>query len=236
MSSRSIRPYAGVSADARRAERRARLIETGLDLVGTEGWQATTVRAVCARARLTPRYFYENFADRDELLVAVFDQVVAEAAQATVEAYTRAPEDARAKTHAVIATFVELLTDDPRKGRVAFVEAIGSEPLMRRRMAAVGMFARIVGDHLRAFRNAPDLADPIIDHAALLLIGGLTELLIAWLGGSLDITRDQLIEDCTELFYATGDAAIRLAFERKPTATSPVRSPRSGAVPRRVRS
>ena len=38
----------------RRAERRALLVEAAFDLLGTEGWGGTTVRAVCHAARLNP--------------------------------------------------------------------------------------------------------------------------------------------------------------------------------------
>lgn len=44
-------------------------------MLGTDGWQATTVRGICERARLNPRYFYESFSGLDELLVAVFDRI-----------------------------------------------------------------------------------------------------------------------------------------------------------------
>ena len=41
--------------------------------MGTEGAAAATMRATCREAALTERYFYESFANRDELLVAVLD-------------------------------------------------------------------------------------------------------------------------------------------------------------------
>src|SRR3954454_21644583 len=72
------RVYGGLAADERSAQRRARLLEAGLDLLGSEGWAATTVTAVCTRARLTPRDFYESFRDRYELVVAICDGIVAE--------------------------------------------------------------------------------------------------------------------------------------------------------------
>src|SRR5256885_16518468 len=74
------RRYAGASAVERRDERRARLLAAGLDALGTDGYAGATVRGVCARARLTPRYFYESFDDLDALLVAVFAEVAAPAA------------------------------------------------------------------------------------------------------------------------------------------------------------
>ncbi|WP_434090437.1 TetR family transcriptional regulator [Nocardia beijingensis] len=39
-----------------------------LDLIGESGAAGVTMRGVCRRAGLTTRYFYENFATRDELL------------------------------------------------------------------------------------------------------------------------------------------------------------------------
>ena len=60
----ATRTYGGVTAGQRRATRRAALIEAALDLFAEEGARAVSKRAVCARARLNDRYFYEHFTDR----------------------------------------------------------------------------------------------------------------------------------------------------------------------------
>ncbi len=207
--------YAGVGARERQAARRARLLEAALDLLGREGWQGTTVRAICARARLTPRYFYESFADREELLLALFDQVASEAAAAVLAAVTAGPpDDARANARAAIAAFVELVTDDPAKARLLFVEATGSERLARRRSETLRMFAGLVTAQARDFYAMADASDPLGELTGLMLAGGLAETLLAWLGGGLQITREHLIEDCTELFVATGETAVALVRAR----------------------
>jgi AcrR family transcriptional regulator len=206
--------YGGVSAEERRARRREQLLDAGLDLLGTEGWSATTMTAVCARAGLTERYFYESFADREALLIGVFDRVTAEAATAVLAAIEASPREARARSRAAIAAFVELMTDDPRKGRVAFVEAMGSEALMRRRYDTIRTFAGLLSDQARDFYGIPDDADQLVALTSFLLVGGLAEALMAWLGGGLDASREQLIEDCTDLFVATGEAAVGIARRR----------------------
>jgi AcrR family transcriptional regulator len=211
---KSSRPYAGVDAGERRAARRARLMEAALDLLGREGWQATTVRAICSQARLTPRYFYESFADRDELLLALFDELAREAAEHVLEAVVSAEHDARAKAGAAIAAFVGLVTDDPRKARVLFVEAMGSEPLARRRFETVRMFARLVAEQGREFYGLEGNDGALVDTTALMLVGGLAETLLSWLDGSLHVTREQLIEDCTDLFVVTGEGALGLTQAR----------------------
>jgi AcrR family transcriptional regulator len=206
--------YGGVDAVDRRAERRGRLLGAALELLGTEGWHAVTVRAVCAGAKLTPRYFYESFVDRDELLVALFDQVAQEGAAAVLDAVSHAPAESRAKAHAAISAFVELVTDDPRKARVLFVEAMGSEPLTRRRFETLRMFAQLLAAQARDFYGMDDVADPFVEESALMLVGGLAEILLGWLDGIIHVTREQLIEDCTALFVTTGEGAVRLVQGR----------------------
>ena len=88
-----VRPYRGVSADERRAQRRAQLVEAALDVLGDAGLARTTMTEVCARAGLTERYFYESFGDRDELLIAVFDAITEETNDAALAALEAAPPD-----------------------------------------------------------------------------------------------------------------------------------------------
>ncbi len=215
MSPRTTGYYGGLSAEERRSSRRTRLLEAVLELLGVEGSQGATVRSVCARAGLTPRYFYESFEDLDAAIVAAFDDVVAEATTAVLEAAQQAPADARAKARAAIGAFVELLTDDPRKARLLFVEAIGSERLIRRRFETLRMFAALVAEQAREFygRRSPD--DPLTDLSALMLTGGLAETLLAWLDGTLALSREELIESCADLFVATGEIGVGLARARR---------------------
>jgi hypothetical protein len=40
------------------------------------------------------------------------------------------------------------------------------------------------------------------------------ELVLAWLDGRIDVSRDQLVDDATALFLALGEAAAEVAAER----------------------
>jgi AcrR family transcriptional regulator len=195
------RPYRGVSADDRRAVRRARLIEAGLELLGERGWQGTTVRAVCAEAGLTERYFYESFAGRDELLAGVFDRVASEAAEGVLRAVEAAPHDARAKAHAAIGAFVEMLTDDPRRARAMLLESFSDAALRERRAEAIRGFAHLVSEQAQSFYEEP-IAVEDAELTALALVGGLAELLVGWLDGTIEVPRERLVDHCTELFVA----------------------------------
>lgn len=114
-----IRPYGGVQARDRIAERRGRLLDAGLELLGGSDDAADlTVRAVCAEAGITARYFYESFADKDALVAAVFDRVVADIAATTQAAVAAAPPEEQ--NRAGIANLVRAVAEDARVGRLLF--------------------------------------------------------------------------------------------------------------------
>jgi AcrR family transcriptional regulator len=202
------RVYQGLPADERRALRRARLLEAGLELLGHEGWQATTVTAVCERARLTPRYFYESFGSRDELVVAIFDSIVGEVAGEVSDRLAAGSPEIEDLIRANIAAWVEVASEDPRKGRVAFVEALGSEALMRRRLDATRRFAGILGEQARAAHDVRARDRRALDLACLVVAGGLIETMIEWLEGGLDRPAEQVVEDYTAVCAASLRAAL----------------------------
>lgn len=205
----ATRPYGGVSADDRRAERRARLIEAGLELLGERGWAGTTVRGVCAEAGLSERYFYESFGDRDRLLAAIFDRVASEAAGAIVAAVEAAPHDADAKARAAIDAFVRLLADDPRRARAILVESLGNAALQERRAEAFRSFAALISEKARSFFGADAVSEVDAELTSVALVGGLAELVIRWLDGSLAVSRERLVDHCAKLFVVSAQVTSR---------------------------
>ena len=123
---RASRPTSGASSAA------PALIETALDCLHADGLAGVSVRSVCARARLTPRYFYESFADLDELLVAAVDAVTDEvAAQAVAARGRRAPDDLRRRCGRRSTPGYGVVAADPRKATAMLVAAAGHGPLRR---------------------------------------------------------------------------------------------------------
>jgi hypothetical protein len=106
------------------------------------------------------------------------------------------------------------MTDDPRKGRVAFVEAMGSEALMRRRLDTLQEFADLVSEYARETYQLSGAEVKTAQLTAQVLVGGLTEALMAWLDGRLRVSRERLVEHCAELFVAAADTSARRAFAR----------------------
>ncbi|MFF3288708.1 TetR family transcriptional regulator [Streptomyces sp. NPDC003023] len=80
------RRYGGRGAAERQQERRSRLVDAGLEVFGTVGYAAASVRQLCREAGLTERYFYESFQGREELLRAVYDRLIEEVETAAFSA------------------------------------------------------------------------------------------------------------------------------------------------------
>lgn len=206
--------WAGLAPDDRRAERRTLLLDAGLELLGTEGWGGTTVRGVCQAARLNPRYFYESFEDLDALLLAVHDRLVAQLGEAVLAAIDAAGDDARAQVRAALRCIFAFVDDDPRRGRVLYVEALGHEALNRRRIESGHSLVALVEQAGAQRRGRPRPGERVARLTAALLVGGTAELVAAWLDGRLAGDRQQLIDDATELFLAMGDRAATIAASR----------------------
>ena len=204
----TTRTYAGLSSGARRAQRRARLVEAGLDLAGTDGLAGTTMKGVCRRAGLTERYFYESFDDLDGLLLAVFDHVAGLAAQTLIDAVAGASGGPRHKAQDAVEALVALVTDDPRIARFAFVESLGTATLRERRQAAQTTLAALVAAQWREHQGISD-PDGGLELDAILLAGGLAEAIVAWLQGTLPVSREELIRRSVSHWVAVAGAHER---------------------------
>jgi len=207
--------WAGVPAEERQAERRAQLLAAGLELLGTEGDAATTVRAVCQRARLNPRYFYESFADRDELLLGVYDHVVAELAAAVAEAIAPLEGDPVAGVRAGIDTIVRFVAADPRRAKVLYNEALGNEALNRRRIDTNHALMEQLVAMSRDQREVNPVSERVASVGAAVAVGGLSELILAWLEGRIDIEIEQLVDDAVAMFLAIGETAARIGSGKR---------------------
>jgi AcrR family transcriptional regulator len=210
--------WRGIPLDERQAERRRMLVDTAFDLLGTVGVAGTTVRGVCEAAGFNPRYFYESFEDLDDLLVAVFDRTSQEGLEVILGAVAETTgDDALTTTRAVMGGFLRFITDDPRRAQVLYVAGLGNEALARRRLEAMLGMADLFGNR-RADDDAPGADDPVVKVAASMVVGSMSELVITWLHGRLEMDLDQLIDDGSKLFVALGEAAAAVAESRAPAA------------------
>ena len=192
------RTWAGTTLDDRKAQRREQLVAAGLDLLGTEGSAAVSVRAVCRHAKLTERYFYESFTDREELVVAIYEYVGEQAKQVLVDAVRDALSPTKGAEDAVRA-FVELIVDDPRRGRVLLLAPLTDPALTRRGLHLLPAFAALVGKQLsRGDETERQLV-------SIGLVGALSNVFIAYLDGTLRVSHERLVAHCVRLVLGADD-------------------------------
>ncbi|MFI6027434.1 TetR/AcrR family transcriptional regulator [Amycolatopsis magusensis] len=188
------RTWGGTTLTDRKAARRAQLIEAGIDLLGAQAGPAISVRAVCRHAKLTERYFYESFADRDEVVLAVYEHVGQAARQVLIDAVEASSPEPEERARAAVTAFVELIIDDPRQGRVLLLAPLSDPALSSRGVELLPAFAALVRGQL-----PPGSAEVDRDMTAIGLVGALANLFIAYLGGLLEVSREHLIDHCVRL-------------------------------------
>ncbi|BBX20110.1 transcriptional regulator [Mycolicibacterium duvalii] len=216
MTETSGRSYGGLTADSRRLQRRARLLETAIDAIAVNEWRAFTVDRLCAGAGLNKRYFYESFASLDEVATAVVDTIADEVRTATMGAIAEtAAEPLEQQARAAVTALVRTLVDDPRRGRI-LLGGVASSPVLHDHREAVmqGLTAVLVG-HARTIHDVELEKDPLAKVAPAFIVGGTADAILAYLDGRADISVEDLVTCLTTLWLITGNGAAEVARLRK---------------------
>ena len=194
-----VRPYRGVSAVDRRAERRARLKSACLDVVSERGVPEVTVEAVSVRAGLTKRYFYENYTDLDALLGELIDDVFTELVEEILRALASEGDDLGRRARTIVSCLIDFLARDSRRARL-YVEAPGQATLRARREEAYRTYTRLLLDQLPVDPHARD--SPRRALAALMVVAGVTEAAVTWLRGTVPLDRHEIVDELTRVMVA----------------------------------
>lgn len=166
------RLYGGQSQEARVAERREKLMQAAAKLYGAAGTTGVSVTAICAEAGLTPRYFYESFASREALLLAVFRQVCEHLVFDVTEAIDRKAQIDGSLADSALTAFFRLLSEHPDLARVFLVETDHHDPEMLK--VGRGMLDQLAG------LIAPDVTDPLARVGAM---GAVLRMARFWIEG-----------------------------------------------------
>lgn len=162
-------------------------------LFGTRDYEQVTVADVCAGARVSKRYFYEHFTDREDLLLIVHREqnhwLLAQVAGAAPRQAATAEEFLRPMMRTLIAKLVE----DPERARVIYVNA----PRMETRRRGVlredaQHFAPLVNRFVGTTTDKRRL-----ERTLLALIAGISEVIIDWISRGMAEDPDELAEHLT---------------------------------------
>lgn len=202
------RRYSGLAAEERISTRKAAILAAALELFGTQGYPATSVKDICREAGLTERYFYESFRDREASLTAVYAVLVAELRSATLAAIESAGDVTDVIARSALAAFIGYLTDDPRRARLIMIEVVGVSPgLEQGRHRVMAEFAELV---IEVWVASTEINAPTEQHRliAVALVGAVNHLLVDWLHTGRRQSPAVLVDACAMLFSAAGDRLI----------------------------
>lgn len=196
--------YGGMNATLREEERRKKLIEAGLEAFGTKGYAKTSIKTICALAGLTERYFYESFLNKEDLLRAVYRELIEEEKSAALEAL-QDPQiiPGEAASHA-IRMFYERFQQDPRKAQTQLFEVLGvSLSIDHEYQNAMRILADMVKIFLcRAFPGIrPEALSSIIPTG---LAGSIILICQEWVLDGFVTPLDEIIAQMMDIFFAVG--------------------------------
>jgi AcrR family transcriptional regulator len=152
---------------------RDRILLAALEIFGTKGFDAATVKELVAAAAVSRATFYKLFADLRACLIALEEEVLAWLAQQVREAAAGEAGDWPAAVTAVTRRLVELMREDPRLARLC-----GAELLYRGAEARARLEAALdqLAEGLRPGRaerpwgkNLPPLLEVVLVRGALSL-------------------------------------------------------------------
>lgn len=191
---------------------RQRLHAAVLEATAAEGYRATTVRKVIARAGISRRTFYELYRDLDDCYLAAYVEATEDAERNAAAACAVEGSPAQ-RLEAGLAAVLELCASEPQVAKACIVEVLAAGPAARERRAALHerlaeSVAGLLGPAGDADRPATVAAPPARDdpaghgrrHARLrarVLVGGVNELVY-----------DRLLRDDPESLRGIADQIV----------------------------
>ena len=198
------RAYAGESQAERVARRRQQFLDAGLQVFGTTGYRTATVRLLCRQAELTDRYFYESFANTEDLLVAVYEREFDHLQHVVVAALAdeAAMRDPMVAVERALNAVFEMASE-PRVARVCWLEVLGVSARVdgvytrniERFAALVVAFAR------QQFSTSTDTIDEAESRMlGIAMIGAVSQPVTHWLLGGYQEDRATMVAATSRVF------------------------------------
>jgi AcrR family transcriptional regulator len=231
---RVVRTRNGLTPEQRRRQRRQALIEAGLDLFGTKGYNSTSVEEICRTAYVSTRNFYEEFENREALLWNLVYQTMAEAydalrrtgpddsaptcpSESTRVARTPSPVyGSSPELRGRISRMVHAFVDDPRRARLVFVECRGMSLLQEyRRRAAQQAFAQLLGEILEERGAYIAVNESARGMFSLAIVGAVDLVLSDWVLQPERPSTDELIASLSEVIGWMGSGAVTRSGDRR---------------------
>jgi AcrR family transcriptional regulator len=204
---RISRKHKGVDVEVRQQERRQKLFEAGLELLGTKGFHTTTVREVCTAAGLSERYFYESFASLGALFEAIYQdmhiKLLGQLMSTFVASRSDPSPDVIKTARAAVAGWLSYMKEDPRRARILLIDAMSANDRSQRNALAA------TRDYVATIQTFVEMLFPEVSKMALtprmlaaMLFGACIHAAREWLRDDMSMPVEVVTEHLTTVFKA----------------------------------
>ncbi len=170
---RPRKPAGSIAREQARLRQRGRLAIAMVDAIGADGYRATRVADVIARAGVSRKTFYENFENKEECLLWTFDVIAAELARRLEEAF-RETDGWRERIEAAITALFGSAIDNPGALRLSLLEIAAVGPAgIERRERSLKRYERFLHDALTLAPGEGTIPDLVLKA----IIGGFNRVL-----------------------------------------------------------
>jgi AcrR family transcriptional regulator len=210
----SVRPlrrhYGGKAASDRSDERRRKLLAAGLELFGTQGYAATSVKSLCTEAGLTERYFYESFRNREDIFMVVAGRSAAGLARQLAPLMQRPPDNVQDQVRDGLQIVFQWFRDDPRRARVQLIEPLTIGPQMTE------LYRQVTGGFILMLRDmalkwfGPALQAQQLDAQLLstAMVGAVVEMTKAWVLEACPQPVEEMVRNAMAIYTAFSEKLI----------------------------
>jgi AcrR family transcriptional regulator len=131
--------------EVRQSVQRTRLLEAAAGVFARAGYADASAEAIAREAGMSKATFYEHFDNKEECILALFDQAASETLEAMAKAVSAAGHDSRKRMEAGAKAFLEMLAEHPNESQTLLVEIIGAgDPGADRRDNVLATFAQAI--------------------------------------------------------------------------------------------
>lgn len=176
------RAYAGRSADERDAVRRARLLEAARELIGTDGYLATTIERICSTANVSTRHFYLQYPSKEAVFIDLYDSMTNQSFQNVLTSWAATEGTPMAeRVPAAYLAYLKPMFEDLLAARIAFVEVMGVSPQMeQKRLEYRESLIQFVEAQGAAAVERGEISDRDFRFVSLALIGAANVIVHDW--------------------------------------------------------
>ncbi|MDO9621847.1 MAG: TetR/AcrR family transcriptional regulator [Moraxellaceae bacterium] len=199
----TARSYAGLGKEERIAQRRERLMDSALVLFSEQGYAKTNIEQLCNHSKVTARHFYELFSSKEDLLLALYQNIIAQLSHAVSDAVSATDQCIEEQVVSAVQALVTHYLQDQRLARIGVLEVVGvSERMELVRRAAIHGIARVIESYLNALCQQAALPARNYELASIALVGGINELMADWLTRENPCSLNKLSDEITYLVLA----------------------------------